>query len=58
MMPEVSLSNLWTEYGFVFLKISLLEKISTRFFFDFVPPCTDIPDALFNTTKLSLSSII
>ena len=56
--PEVSLSNLCTEYGFVPSKISLLAKISTRFFFDLVPPCTDMPDALFKTTKLSLLSII
>ena len=56
--PEVSLSNLWTEYGFVPSKISLLAKISTRFFFDLVPPWTDIPEALFKTTKLSLLSII
>ena len=56
--PEVSLSNLWTEYGFVPSKISLLAKISIRFFFDLVPPCTDMPEALFITTKLSLLSII
>jgi len=54
----VSLSNLWTEKGFVPSKILLLAKISTRFFFDLVPPCTDMPEALFKTTKLSLLSII
>ena len=56
--PDVSLSNLWTEYGFVPWKISLLAKISTKFFFDLVPPWTEIPELLFNTTNLSLLSMI
>ena len=42
----------------LFLKISLLANISIRFFLDLVPPCTEIPEFLFMTTKLSLSSII
>ena len=57
-IPEVSLSNLCTENGFVFWKISLLEKISTKFFLDLVPPCTAKPDFLLITIKSSLLSII
>ena len=56
--PDVSLSKRWTENGFVSWKISLLEKISTRFFFDLVPPWTDMPELLFKTIKFSLLSII
>ena len=36
----------------------LRENISIKFFFDFVPPCTEIPEDLFKTTKSSLLSII
>ena len=39
-------------------KISLLANISTKFFFDLVPPCTEMPELLFNTIKFSLLSII
>ena len=56
--PEVSLSNLWTENGFVPWNISLFANISTKFFFDFVPPWTDIPALLFKTIKSSLLSMI
>ena len=56
--PDVSLSNLWTENGLLPSKILLFVKISTKFFFDLVPPCTDIPALLFKTIKLSLSSMI
>ena len=56
--PDVSLSNLCTEYGLLSLNILLLENISIKFFFDFVPPWTAIPDSLFTTIKFSLSSII
>ncbi len=56
--PDVSLSNLWTEWGFDPLKISLLANISIKFFFDFVPPWTEIPVLLFKTIKSSLLSII
>ncbi len=56
--PDVSLSSLWTEKGFVFWKISLLANMSTRFFLDLVPPWTEMPELLFNTIKSSLLSII
>ena len=56
--PDVSLSNLWTEYGFVPSNILLFLKISIKFFFDLVPPCTDIPDSLLTTMKSSLLSIM
>ena len=56
--PDVSLSNLWTEYGFVPSNILLFLKISIKFFFDLVPPCTEIPESLLITIKSSLFSII
>ena len=56
--PDVSLSNLWTEKGFVFSKISLFANISSKFFLDLVPPWTEIPELLFKTIKSSLLSII
>ena len=56
--PDVSLSSLCTEKGFEVSKILLLANMSIKFFFDLVPPCTDIPELLFNTTKSSLLSII
>ena len=57
-IPDVSLSNLCTGYGLSSLKILLFEKISIRFFFDFVPPWTDMPACLLRTIKSSLFSII
>ena len=42
----------------LYLEINLLlEKISIKLFFDFVPPCEEIPDFLFITIKSLLSSI-
>ena len=56
--PDVSLSSLCTENGLVSWKISLRANISTRFFLDFVPPWTEIPELLLRTMKSSLLSII
>ena len=57
-IPDVSLSKRCTVKGLFSLKNLLFEKISIRFFFDLVPPCTGIPDFLLTTIKSSLLSII
>mgnify|MGYP006167673457 CR=1 FL=1 len=54
--PEVSLSNLWTIKGFVFKKYLESFKTSITFLKDLVPAWTAIPNGLFITIKLLLSS--
>ena len=55
--PVVSLSILWTVYGWESLKYLLLPNISIMFLRDLVPDWTEIPDGLFIIIKFSLSSI-
>ena len=56
-IPVVSLSILWTGYGYVSLNSLVLFNISKMFLFDLVPDWTEIPAGLLITEKLGLSSI-